>query len=327
MKCLNRKNTLLLILILAFTLSLINFTRPTVADDTAITMYVSPQTPTINSTLNFTANIMIKNVYQMTSYQAYVYWDPTILGLTSIINGAFLNNNSQIPTQSFKSENDAAGYLAYTEVQVVSPPPGHSALDYAVGTGSGNATLYQLVFTAKGTGQCPIHLNNTIVKLLTDTLSNEVQDGYFNNQQITYNNAGTNYTATIMSNSTVHDLSFNLSAKTIAFNVSGPTGTTGYANITVPKQLLDVDPVVPPSVWVLYLDGAPTTSFTVTTNSTCTFIYLTYTHSDHSILLQGNKVLPEITLNLYVLFLMLAAAALLPVLVQRRRHQETRQAK
>ena len=42
----------------------------------------------------------------------------------------------------------------------------------------------------------------------------------------------------VMSNSTLSGLSFNSETKDISFGTSGPTGTTGYVNVIIPKSLV-----------------------------------------------------------------------------------------
>lgn len=292
----------------------VNSVKYVKAEDLSTRIYPFPQSSTVNSTLNFTLEIRIKYIYAMTSYQVYIDWDPLLLNLTKVTKGVFLSNSSQFPTNEVKVINNTAGTLRYGEYQFP------ALYEHGVG---GNGTLFTLAFMVKGTGQCTIHLHDTIIQLAPSPtpLAHVVDDGYFNNQQLTYSDGGTNYNTTITSNSTAHDLSFNLTQKTISLNVSGPTGTTGYANITIPKGLLDVDPLQAPGVWVVFLDGVPTTSFTSTPNATHTFIYLTYTHSDHSIVIEGNKVIPEFVPNLYVLILMLSTIAVLPLLLHRRKHK------
>ena len=317
MKQSRHKRILLALAIFAFAASSFSFMRPINADFNEATIFISPQTPTISSALNFTVDIEIGYIYLMTSYEVHVSWDPALLSLTKITKGVFLSNNSQISTTVYKLPDYNLGTLAYLETQVPTEP------GTAVGTGLGNATLFRLTFAAIGTGQCTLHLYSTIVKLVLSTISNVVIDGYFNNQQLTYPYLGVNYNTTLTSNSTAHDLSFNLTAKTLTFNVSGLAGTTGYANVTIPRILMDVDPGQPPAGWVAMVDGVPTTSFIVTSNTTHTFIYLTYTHSDHSIAIEGNQVIPEITPDMFVLVLLFAALAMLPLLARRteRKHQ------
>ena len=269
--------------------SSVGFMKPTRADGIYATIYPWPQNPTIDSTLSFSIDIKITNILAMTEYEVKIGWDPKLLTLTAITGGTFLSNNSQINTQAFILKNDAAGTLQYTESQVP------AKYQNAVGTGYlGNATLFSLTFAVNGTGQCLLHFYKTLVIDVLPIMPSEAQDGYFNNQQVTYPFAGVNYNITIASNSTAHNLGFDPTAKTFTFNASVPTGETGYANISIPKPLLNVDPSKSPGAWALMLDNVPTTSFTAASNKTFTFIYLALTSGDHNIVIEGNEALTPV---------------------------------
>jgi hypothetical protein len=292
---------------------LISPARPARAEDLSTRIYPFPQAPTLNSTLSFTLEIRIKYIYKMTSYQVYVSWNPALLNVTTVTKGTFLSSNSQIPTTVYQNLNRATGLLRYGETHQT------PTIDTAVG---GNGTLFTLTMVAVGTGQCAIDLHDTVILLLTSQLGHVVDDGYFNNQQVAYSDGGVYYNSTIYTNSTVYSSSFNLTEKTLAFNVSGPTGTAGYINVTIPRVLMDVDTGQPPGVWVVILDGVPRTDFDAKSNATHTFLYLNYTHSDHSVVISGNKVIPELSPGPYLLILLLATITLLPLLLQRRKNQQ-----
>jgi hypothetical protein len=92
----------------------------------------------------------------------------------------------------------------------------------------------------------------------------------------------------------------------VYFNVTGVTGTTGYTNITIPKALLDIQS--PWTVWLAVVDSTNVTA-SVVTNATHTFIYVPYTHSDHTVRIWGNKYIPEFpTVSLLFLMLLITAA-------------------
>jgi hypothetical protein len=69
--------------------------------------------------------------------------------------------------------------------------------------------------------------------------------------------------------------------------VSGETGTSGYCNVTIPKNLLKGEP------WKVKVNGTDWT-FTPTQNETHSFIFFTYTHSStYEVTIQGTGVIPE----------------------------------
>jgi len=96
---------------------------------------------------------------------------------------------------------------------------------------------------------------------------------------------------TTLCNSTVASLNFNHTSKQISFNVTGPSGTIGFCNVTIPKQLLWANP---PEAWQTEVDGTRTTS-TIIENATHTSLYLTYTHSTHTIKITGTSVIQDTT--------------------------------
>jgi len=305
----------LIIIISALSMCLVPSSRLVKATDTTPRFYPSPRSPVVNSTLSFDLDIGIEYIYKMTAYQVFISWDPTLLAVTNVKKGVFLSNGSRYQTLEKKNLNNAAGLLKYTEYQTLP--------QYETGVG-GNGTLFTMTFAVNGTGQCTVHLYNTILTYVTSELTNVADDGYFNNRLITYSYAGVEYSIAMESNSTAHDLGFNLTSKSLVLNVSGASGTAGYVNITIPKSLMDVDLGKPPGAWAVILDGVPTTAFTSTSNSTHTFVHLTYTHSDHSILVQGNEVIPELTQNTYLLLLLLTATAMLTLLVRRKKLELTK---
>jgi parallel beta-helix repeat protein len=109
------------------------------------------------------------------------------------------------------------------------------------------------------------------------------------------------FPTSLMSNSTVSAFSFNQAGKEVTFSVIGPANTTGYFNLTVPKSLLS-------GSWTIMMDGADSTSkATIMENQTCTSIYLSYSHSAHSVQIIGTNVVPEYPTATALLLLTLAA--------------------
>ena len=83
----------------------------------------------------------------------------------------------------------------------------------------------------------------------------------------------------IVSNSTISQLAFNSASQELSFTASGPSGTTGFANVTISKTLIsDI------SALQVYLDGSKI-SYTVTNFPTSWLIYITYHHSTHQIVM------------------------------------------
>lgn len=81
----------------------------------------------------------------------------------------------------------------------------------------------------------------------------------------------------IDSNSTVSDFAFNSTSEELFFTVRGPSGTTGYMNITISTTLLPDT-----SGLIIYIDNQEV-NFTTTTFGDTQQIYFTYHHSTHQV--------------------------------------------
>ena len=83
----------------------------------------------------------------------------------------------------------------------------------------------------------------------------------------------------VASNSTITNLLFDSSASKLDFTVTGPSGTTGYVDVSIPKLLLpDI------SVLKVNLDGS-TTPFTYILSGNVWLIIFVYHHSTHSVVM------------------------------------------
>jgi hypothetical protein len=85
------------------------------------------------------------------------------------------------------------------------------------------------------------------------------------------------YVFSVVSNSTIYELEFNSSSRILSFTIEGPSGTTGYANVTVSKDL-----IAETAKLNVYLDGNQT-NFTATSTDTDWTLHLVYQHSLHNI--------------------------------------------
>jgi hypothetical protein len=127
---------------------------------------------------------------------------------------------------------------------------------------------------------------------------------------------GNTYYIPIFTNSTVSNFNFDPDAKRISFNVTGTTGM-GFCNITIPRSLLDVTV----GNWTVKIDGIPLLpeNFTVTQNDDYVFIYLTYSHSDHTIEIVGTWVVTEFPPNMLPPILVILSLIAAIIAVKKRR--------
>ena len=112
--------------------------------------------------------------------------------------------------------------------------------------------------------------------------------------------AGTVYAVALFSNSSILGFKFNQPQMQISFNITGPSGTVGYCNVTIPKTLLADSP------WTVTIDSAPKTDYVSRGNGTHTFIYFTYMHASPShIVIQGTAVISEFASSSIILLLLM----------------------
>lgn len=88
----------------------------------------------------------------------------------------------------------------------------------------------------------------------------------------------------VVSNSTITNLTFDSANYTLSFSASGPDGTTGYAKVFISKQLLtDI------TILKVYVDGN-LTNYSYTATDSAWIIIVHYAHSTHQI----EIIIPEI---------------------------------
>ena len=108
----------------------------------------------------------------------------------------------------------------------------------------------------------------------------------------------TPYYVVICSNSTVAGFIFEPDLKKICFNVTGPSGTKGFCNVTVPKALLN-------GIYEVSEDDS-ILDFSISSNGSCSFVYFMYNHSTRYVKITGTTAIPEFNMPslLLVIFLM-----------------------
>jgi len=118
---------------------------------------------------------------------------------------------------------------------------------------------------------------------------------------------GTGFDLKVMSNSTVSDLQFNVTAKRISFNVRGETGI-GFCRVTIPVDVID-------EFWqgnlTISVNGTPV-AFTTWSDGNNTYVYFTYQHSTKTIV-----IVPEFPLHM--LFALLAISSFSALAFKKRK--------
>jgi hypothetical protein len=86
------------------------------------------------------------------------------------------------------------------------------------------------------------------------------------------------YVFSVISNSTVSELAFNSTSRVLSFTLSGPSGTTGYTNITIAKDLIGETTELK-----IHLDGNQI-DYTAVSTDTSWLLHFTYQHSTHRVI-------------------------------------------
>jgi parallel beta-helix repeat protein len=130
----------------------------------------------------------------------------------------------------------------------------------------------------------------------------------------------TAYPVKLVSSSTVSRFRFVPAEKKITFTVTGLPGTTGHFNLTIPTTLLSGNP------WRILLDSADVLSQSVvTSNQTCTSIYVAYNHTGtYEVQIIGTWVIPEFSTHTMLFLTMFLALISLVVYVNVSRRQPRR---
>jgi len=123
------------------------------------------------------------------------------------------------------------------------------------------------------------------------------------------------YPVVVEGNSTVSAFRFVQAEKKLTFNVTGPTATAGYCNITIPKSLLRDSP------WRIVLNGTDITAESfIAENETHSSIYFTYNHSISNVQIMGTWVVPEFSPQAMLTTMLVFAASM--ILLKARKREE-----
>ena len=111
------------------------------------------------------------------------------------------------------------------------------------------------------------------------------------------------YQITTISNSTATGFNFEQPESQLSFNITGPTGTTGFCKVTIPDHLLWGE-------FSIYKNGSllvEDVDYTQTYNGTHSIFYITYVHSTHTIEIVSTEVISEFSLLLILPLLMIVS--------------------
>ena len=173
------KKIILLFFVFVLSLSTVfgTFFSPLLAENPEITIYVAPLISTANQGGVFSVNITVANVLNLYAYEFRLSWEPSLLDLTSVAEGPFLNAEGTymtIFTPRIYNTPDPFGISGYVYVActLLGEP--------ATAAASGSGTLATIEFLVKEEGNTSLHLYDTkLINSLIVEISHETQDGYF----------------------------------------------------------------------------------------------------------------------------------------------------
>jgi len=137
---------------------------------------VDPPVVSASSGENFTVGIKVADVKNLYTYQFRLSWEPSLLDVTSVTEGPFLNAEGTYMT-SFTAHKyntpdplGVSGYV-YVACTLLGEP--------ATAAASGNGTLATIEFLAKEEGNTSLHLYYTmLVNSLIEEMPHGTEDGY-----------------------------------------------------------------------------------------------------------------------------------------------------
>jgi hypothetical protein len=119
------------------------------------------------------------------------------------------------------------------------------------------------------------------------------------------------YVFSVESNSTISELSFDSTNKTLSFSAQGNSGTQGYAKIIIAKNLVpDLEDIT------VYLDGNQV-EYTVQSAGDSWCLIINYVHSTHQIVVAlDTSIIPEFTSTIII---PLTIASVIAIIVYKKK--------
>jgi parallel beta-helix repeat protein len=163
-------------------------------------------------------------------------------------------------------------------------------------------------------------IGDTAYEIDADNQDNYPLMGMFSSFNTSYG-----YAVDFVSNSSISNFSFNLSSMEVyppeailAFNVSGEAGTEGFLRVCIPTALINGSYVVKFNGEAITNTTYPQVRELPCSSETYEYLYINYTHSEHTIEISGTTIIPEFPSLLILPIFMIAI--LLAVIAYRRKH-------
>ncbi|MEM2102692.1 MAG: hypothetical protein QXM22_04190 [Candidatus Bathyarchaeia archaeon] len=300
--------------------------RETVFYSSFIDAYEKCEFP-VNSTLSLT-DVTYNLAWASASNKSYLFNART--GALYKFNFKFTQNGLGNSAASFYNTETKTlyGYSVlsgkWTNLTIIDTPYGCNTVDYIGLISSNTATTYYKKYYAyngftdswvelvpEGTAMGHRIGEKTALVIRSSMLYAFDPNGRIGIYNYLIEYEGNFYPVTLFTNSTISGFSFNGSLKEINFNATGQDGTIGFCNLTLPNALVQ-------NLWqgsfTILVDGEQPTYLSTWTDGTYTYIYFTYAHSRHKIV-----IVPEFS-SLAILPLLVGVALLTTMFRRRRQH-------
>jgi parallel beta-helix repeat protein len=120
------------------------------------------------------------------------------------------------------------------------------------------------------------------------------------------------YHVTTICNSTISAFQFNQEERILSFNVTGPYFTVGFCRITIPKALIN-------ETYTVLVDGEQVdVKVLPISNSTHAFLYFTYIHSTHEVV-----IIPEFPPTLILILILFMITTLIVIIITKKKASRT----
>jgi len=317
-----RKNLALLLTLFMIAAAYIGI--PVAKAQTTPTLFIDPPTYTATSRGEIVSlDVNIRDLEENLSVIAVEFklgFDPNIFEFVSIVEGPFM--------ASFAGSPNGEIYFIYVsktqyiQAGIVVLPDENATWHAPLPNGEGTIATVSFEVIGGPAVTADFTLDDTIMCDTTGAtpgVAHNTEDATFSfpveylAQHVIWD--GFDFVVTTESNSTISDIDFTI-GDSIAFNVTGETGSTGYTYIEMPREFMD-------GTFSVLINGNPTI-FAIRQNATHTRLYFVYTHSTKSIMIFGTQVAPEfhsIALALTPLIASLAMAVMKTRAGKHRRKQ------
>jgi hypothetical protein len=286
-----RKNLALLLTLFMIAAAYIGI--PVAKAQTTPTLFIDPPTYTATHRGEIVSlDVNIRDLEENLSVIAVEFklgFDPNIFEFVSIVEGPFM--------ASFAGSPNGGTYFIYVPrtqyiiAGIVVLPDENATWHAPLPNGEGTIATVSFEVIGGPAVTADFTLYDTRMSDTTGAtpgVAHNAEDATFSfpveylTQHITWD--GLDYAVSTESNSSISDIEFTI-GDSIAFNVTGETGSLGYMYLKMPREFMD-------GTFSVLINGIPT-PFAIWQNATHTRLYFVYTHSTKPIMIFGTQVAPE----------------------------------